>query len=55
MLQNALKLGNDSIHNFYFFITRWVKLNYLNFDIVDWSFKDKFIYNPLGEIKLFEF
>ena len=24
--------------------TRWVKLNYLNFDIVNWSFKDKFIY-----------
>ena len=30
--------GNNSI-----IITRWVKLNDLNFDIINWSFKDKFI------------
>ena len=24
-------------------ITRWVKLNDLNFDIINWSVKDKFI------------
>ena len=26
-----------------YIITRWVKLNDLNFDIINWSVKDKFI------------
>ncbi len=26
-----------------FYLTRWVKLNDLNFDIINWSVKDKFI------------
>ena len=27
----------------YIKLTRWVKLNNLNFDIINWSVKDKFI------------
>ena len=27
----------------FIYITRWVKLNDLNFDIINWSVKDKFI------------
>ena len=26
-----------------YYLTRWVKLNDLNFDIINWSVKDKFI------------
>ena len=37
--------GGLQIKNCYFLIklTRWVKLNDLNFDIINWSVKDKFI------------
>lgn len=28
---------------FFIILTRWVKLNDLNFDIINWSVKDKFI------------
>jgi len=33
------------VYGGYFFIniTRWVQLNYLYFNIIDWSFKNKFI------------
>lgn len=39
-INNRLKPVYDI---FLLLLTRWVKLNDLNFDIINWSVKDKFI------------
>ena len=38
-IENPLLYYNNNVNS----LTRWVKLNDLNFDIINWSVKDKFI------------
>ena len=38
-IENPLLYYNNNVN----ILTRWVKLNDLNFDIINWSVKDKFI------------
>ena len=40
---NVIKNSTPLIVLFLLITTRWVKLNDLNFDIINWSVKDKFI------------
>ena len=43
MKPGLICLGFFTKREYLFEITRWVKLNDLNFDIINWSVKDKFI------------
>ena len=44
MINKIKVINNYEIYFVYIAkLTRWVKLNDLNFDIINWSVKDKFI------------
>jgi hypothetical protein len=42
-IQFAIHIDDAKYNDGFLILTRWVKLNDLNFDIINWSVKDKFI------------